>query len=339
MAIRSGGHPVNGARGSREKALSKLKTYAHLAGQKRMPSDYEVVTTALLYYPGRGFEVNVPLGDFYAQYQTGSRLCLPNGERFADPRETTYAKYVAAAAVSEAYIDGIFASLEESRYDERVAVVWKNRLLDFLGAMRFPIHGLQMVSAYVGQMAPTGRVTACALFQAADEVRRIQRIAYRLTQLAARADPHRGRNAWQNEAAWQPLREVIERCLVAFDWGEALVALDICLKPIFDELFMNHLANVAKEEGDYLLGELFRPLAADCRWHQDWAFALLKTATEQDAQNHDVVAGWVASWQPRALDAAKALEPLLPGASEAGARASASIARRLETLGAAPVDP
>ena len=37
------------------------KTYWHLAGARRMPTDYEIATSKLHYYVGRGFEVEVPL--------------------------------------------------------------------------------------------------------------------------------------------------------------------------------------------------------------------------------------------------------------------------------------
>ena len=48
---------------------------------------------------------------------------------------------------------------------------------------RFPTHGLQMLASYIAQMAPASRITNCASFQAGDELRRQQRIAYRTAQL------------------------------------------------------------------------------------------------------------------------------------------------------------
>ena len=41
-----------------------------------------------------------------------------------------------------------------------------------------------MRAAYVAQMAPSSRITNCASFQTGDEMRRVQRIAYRTVQLA-----------------------------------------------------------------------------------------------------------------------------------------------------------
>jgi toluene monooxygenase system protein E len=277
--------------------------------------------------------LNLPLGKFYEEHQAGSRLRLVDAEQFADPRQTTYSRYVARSAESEAYVEGVFASMEEQRYDERLPAAWKQSLASVLGSLRFPVHGLQMASAYVGQMAPSGKITVCALFQTADELRRIQRIAYRLTQLAGETDAViHGKDDWQNAPMWQPLRELIERLLVAFDWAEALIALNVCIKPIIDEVFMVHLPKLGSEQGDYHLTELFGSLAAGCRWHQDWAFALLDVALRQEPRNSDAVAGWLASWQPRALSAARAFEAVLPGASGAAEKANEAAARRWRAL-------
>jgi len=144
----------------------------------------------------------------------------------------------------------------------------------------------------------------------ADEVRRIQRIAQRSAQLRM-VDPNPddgGRDAWQNASAWQPLRETIERCLVTYDWGEALVALNLCIKPVFDELFMVELPRLAKTEGDFFLGQLLGSLDADCKWHKEWTIRALETAIEDDASNREVIQGWVDAWAPKALRAAAPLE-------------------------------
>jgi toluene monooxygenase system protein E len=171
-----------------------------------------------------------------------------------------------------------------------------------LGPLRYPVHGFQMIAAYVGQMAPSGRITVASLFQAADEMRRIQRIAYRMTLLES-VDPAFGKeskNAWMRDPAWQPLRELVERCLVTYDWGEALIALNVCVKPLFDELFMTYLSKEADLHDDHLLGQIFSSLGEDCRWHREWTTALLRVALEDNENNRAVVQGWVTRWAVRA---------------------------------------
>jgi toluene monooxygenase system protein E len=283
---------------ARRQSGSKLKTYSHLQRERRLPKEYELVTSRLLYYTERGFEVSTPLEAWYEKHQRGSLLTGCEWERFSDPRETTYAKYTSLALNGETYLDGLLETIETTGYDRQLTPEWRATLGRVLGPMRYPLHGFQMIAAYVGQMAPSGRITVASLFQAADEMRRIQRIAYRMT-LLEQVDPTFGRESksiWMRDPAWQPLREAVERCLVAYDWGEALIALNLCIKPLVDELFMTHLSREADEEDDHLLGQLFSSLDEDCRWHRAWTVALLRTAVEDNADNRAVIQRWVTHW-------------------------------------------
>jgi toluene monooxygenase system protein E len=282
----------------------------------------------LLYYPGRGFEVTTPLGEWYERYQRGSPFAARNWEAFVDPRETTYAKYTEQARAREAYVDSILQSIEDGDYDRALPGDWRKKLDSMLGPLRFPLHGFQMIAAYVGQMAPSGRIAVAAAFQAGDEIRRIQRIAYRMAQLRL-VDASFGagaRDAWQREAAWQPLRETVERCLVTYDWGEAFVALNLCVKPAIDELFMVHAPKLARRHDDFLLGQIFASLGEDCRWHKEWTVALCDAVIRENPTNRTVIDGWVKKWSGPALRSAGAL------AEFAGDDAMTAVAASLSDL-------
>jgi hypothetical protein len=78
--------------------MVQQKTFWHLLPQRRMPSEYEIVRSKLLLNTGEGFtgkrfELDVPLQQWYEQYQQGSPLACSSWEKFRDPRETTYTKY------------------------------------------------------------------------------------------------------------------------------------------------------------------------------------------------------------------------------------------------------
>src|SRR6267378_3426509 len=81
-----------------ESFMAEQKTYWHLLQQRRMPTEYEIVTSKLLCYTGEGltgkrFELDVPLLDSYKRFQLESPLTCRSWEAFRDPRETTYTKY------------------------------------------------------------------------------------------------------------------------------------------------------------------------------------------------------------------------------------------------------
>jgi toluene monooxygenase system protein E len=164
-------------------------------------------------------------------------------------------------------------------------------------------------------MAPSGRIAIVLAFQAADEVRRIQRIAYRMAQLRRVQSGFGGESkaAWERELAWQPLRRVVERALVAYDWGEAFVALNVCLKPVVDQLFTAYLPEMMAMQNDHILGPICGSLMQDCAWQREWTRALCKLAIEQRAENREVLRGWTDLWSHPARRAVESLAPLFGG--------------------------
>jgi toluene monooxygenase system protein E len=167
-------------------------------------------------------------------------------------------------------------------------------------------------------MAPSGRITIVAALQSADEMRRIQRIAYRIRQLQQiypgfAAD---SRTLWQTDSMWQPLREVVEKLLIAYDWAESFVGLNLVLKPLVDELFMKHLSELALSQDDYLLGQIFYSLNEDCHWHRQWSESLVQMAIEDNFRNKDTIQGWINRWYPLAAPAVHAFAPLFDATVE-----------------------
>ena len=294
----------------RESSMPQQKTYWHLLQQKRMPTEYEIVTSKLLCYTGEGFtgkrfELDVPLKDWYRRYEKESPLVCSSWEKFRDPRETTYTKYTELQRQKEIFVDGILEEIEHTGYDANLRPAWLRIFPRVVAPFRYPSHGFQMIASYVGQMAPSGRITIAAALQSADEMRRIQRIAYRVRQLQQiypgfAAD---SRTLWQTDSIWQPLREVVEKLLVAYDWAESFVGLNLVLKPLVDELFMKYLSDLALREDDYLLGQIFYSLNEDCRWHRQWTESLVRMAIEDNVGNTDTIQGWINQWYPLAARA------------------------------------
>jgi toluene monooxygenase system protein E len=300
--------------------MAQQKTYWHLLQQGRMPTEYEIVTSKLLCYTGEGFtgkrfELDVPLLDWYKRFQQDSPLTCTSWDNFRDPRETTYTKYTDIQRDKEIFVDGILEEIELSGYDGQLSRRWLHVLSRVIAPLRYPGHGLQMLASYIGQMAPSGRIVITAALQSADEMRRVQRIAYRVRQLQ-RLDlgvATDSKARWETDTLWQPLRIAIEKLLVCYDWAESFVGLNLVLKPLVDEVFMNHFSDLALREGDYLLGRVFHSLNEDCRWHREWSQALTKMVIQDNSQNAGTIQGWIDKWHPVAARALQAFAPLFKG--------------------------
>jgi len=315
------------------------KTFSHLAPRGRMPTDYEVVTSKLLYHLDRGFEVPTSVSPFYEANRESAAMRGRRWDDFRDPRVTTYSSYVHNRDRRECVVDGCLEALDEPGYEAGLDPEWA-RSLESFAALRYPMSGLQMLAAYVGHMAPSGSIAIASAFQAADEMRRIQRIAYRIAQ-RRRSHPEfasGSRATFESDPAFQPLRRIVERLLVTYDWSESLVATNVCLKPVFDELVMHGFADAARRAGDPMFGRVLDVLGEDCRWHRELARSFVELAFASDDANRAVVDGFVRAWRPVAHDAARALAGALFGegrdardASDAAVAASDAMIRSFGT--------
>src|SRR6202035_4962206 len=121
--------------------------------------------------------------------------------------------------------------------------------------------------------------------------------------------------AWEDAEAFQPLRELIERALVAYDWGEAFTVTNLVIKPRIDRLVNQEIAGtLATANGDPILTSIHFSLHEDARWHQAWTTALLRHLIDDTPANADAVSAWVDKWQPRASDALYAAADILADA-------------------------
>lgn len=300
------------------------KTWSLLGDVKRRPSSYEATAAKFNYHFRREpapFEMDpqAPFNLFYLKHREGSAFNVDDWEGFRDPAKLTYADYVMLQHDRETYVDLLTDHHEAVESTAALDPAWVATLRDLFVPLRFPLHVLQMTGLYVGQMAPSAFIINCSNFQAADELRRIQRVAYHTRALA---DAHgddlaataTARGPWEDAPAWQPLRELLERLLTVHDWGEAFVALDVAVKPALDAVVNQQLSELAARNGDEYLSLLMAEFQLDAQRSRDWTTALLRYAVAQDPAMTDVVRGWVEVWQPRAHAAVVGLAPLFGAA-------------------------
>jgi toluene monooxygenase system protein E len=290
------------------------KTYWHLLERRRIPTQYELQGSQLAYHPRLGSSVRTPTLSFHEQHACSWQV--PDWEAFNDPQETTYSTYVATRRDREVHVDQLLAACDDGSYDAALDRRWLDVLDALLSPLRYPCHALQLTAAYVAQLAPAGKLTVMLAFQAADEMRRVSRFAYRTKQLML-AHPgfaEHARERWLSDPALQPLREVSERLLATYDFSEAFCALNLVLKPMFDEVFGVTLARVALAQRDDIFARMLHSLHEDHRWHAEVATGFARFVS---AQGHaPALRAPLERWQPRVrealLSAAEPLTSLIP---------------------------
>jgi hypothetical protein len=278
-----------------------LKTWSAFANLGRRPSEYEIVTHKMNHTLR---DIPLELGPdshgnrWLKRHRDGVALKVQDWNAFRDPDQLTYRKYVTCQDKSETYLDGVIHEFARIGGAES----GPDFLQTCLTPSRYLAHGLQMMSAYLQQLAPSTYVGNCAAFQAGDQLRRVQRVAYRTKQLD-RAYPERlfgktERIAWEQLAQWQGLRKGIERLLVTFDWDDVFVGLNLVVKPLADELTLRQFAIVARHlnaEFDALIAD---NLFLDAERSHRWSAALTRFAIADDCANRKHLDALVAKWRP-----------------------------------------
>ena len=119
---------------------------------------------------------------------------------------------------------------------------------------------------------------------------------------------------WQEAPEWQPTREVVEQLTAVGDWCQLLFATNIVFEQLVGSLFRSELVmQIAARNGDYItptiVGTGEHDYDRDLNYTRN-LFRLLTRDPEHGEANKALFGEWLATWVPRCLDAAYALQPI-----------------------------
>lgn len=293
---------------SEVQALKPLKTWSHLAARRRKPSEYEIVSVNLHYNdrdPDAPYELdpNMFMNRWYKNNTFATTLKHQDWNAFRDPDEVVYRTYNMMQDGQETYVYGLFDQFNAREYDKSLESQWIDTLARIYTPVRYLFHTIQMASAYVGQVSPASTITNCNYFQMADSLRWLSHTAYRTKELSI-TFPGKGfgeqeRQYWETDPAWQGFRELMEKMLTVWDWGEATVALNLVAKPAIAESVLSKLGESARHNGDILLGLVTDAQLIDAARHRRWIVAFVRMALETPG-NLEIIREHIAKWEPLA---------------------------------------
>jgi toluene monooxygenase system protein E len=284
----------------------KTRTWSRFGNLGRKPNEYEIVTHDLNHTitgpmpleMGPDVQGNVWL----KKHRDSMPLSVPDWNGFRDPDQMTYRKYNTVQDQQETYVDGLLAEFTSKQSDHSLSPKAVDLMAAVLTPSRYLSHGLQMLSAYVQQLAPSSYIANCATFQTADQLRRVQLAAYRAKQLAETyPDRHFGtaeRGQWEKAPGWQPIRELLERLLIAYDWHDAFIGTQLVLKPVTDFLTLQEFAGAARGQGDDLDALMADNLFKDAERSQRWTSACARFLIGAGDGNRAALQETLARWRP-----------------------------------------
>ncbi|WP_290057328.1 toluene hydroxylase [Amycolatopsis solani] len=196
---------------------------------------------------------------------------------------------------------------------------WVEFVAKHIGAWMHVDHGLGLyLFANANRRAPTNMHNNAISVNSMHRIRAAQDLALynlTLTEEVEGFDGTAHLSTWNEDPAWQGVRETAEQLTGIWDWGEAIFAANVVFEPLVGELFRSNLVQqAAPANGDFvtptLIGaEEFDFSERDLRYTKP-LFHLLINDKEFADHNKALLQKWLEDWVPRSIAAARALQPL-----------------------------
>jgi propane monooxygenase small subunit len=196
---------------------------------------------------------------------------------------------------------------------------WVHFVESHVGAWAHVDHGLGLyLFANANRRAPTNMHNNAISVNSMHRIRAAQDLALYGLTLSEEIEGFDGGahlRTWNEDPAWQGVREVAEGLTAVGDWCEAIFAANVVFEPLVGELFRSHLVQqAAPRNGDFVTptvvgAEEYDFAERDLRYTRAM-FELLTTDREFADHNKTIMRGWLSDWAPRALTAARSLQPL-----------------------------
>ncbi|AXY60924.1 aromatic/alkene monooxygenase hydroxylase subunit beta [Acinetobacter sp. WCHAc010052] len=270
--------------------------------------------------------------------KTHTALQMQDWYVFKDPRQFYYGAYVQHRARLQDTAESNYAFFEKRFLVENISEDVKQKIITGLLPFRYveQTANLHMMS---GSAYGYGTViTQACIFAAMDRLGMAQYIS----RIGLALDGNTGeslqqaKEAWMNDAAWQPLRKLCEQSLTEQDWFKLYVLqnllIDSCIQSLVYGQFDQYLVeNGARDVA--MLTEFMQDCLVDLR---KWSDPVFKLAIAESEENKALIQGWIAELLPQVQEAFSAWAGLALGDSNIE-QAVALIAERSKKAGLADI--
>ncbi|MEC3976024.1 toluene hydroxylase [Amycolatopsis sp. H20-H5] len=196
---------------------------------------------------------------------------------------------------------------------------WIQFVAQHVGAWMHVDHGLGLyLFANANRRAPTNMHNNAIAVNSMHRIRSAQDLAlYNLT-LSEEIEGFDGSahvETWNSDPVWQGTRTVAEQLTGIDDWCEAIFAANVIFEPLVGELFRSNLVQqAAPGNGDFITptvmgAEEYDYAERDLRYTKAM-FDLLVNDKEFSEHNKLIINGWLETWVPRCIAAARTMQPL-----------------------------
>lgn len=244
-----------------------------------------------------------------------SKIIMQDWYALKDPRQFYYSTYTLARARQQDTTESNFEFVESHGLGEMLPPELRDVALKLLVPLRHAAWGANQNNTFICGYGFGTTFTQPCMYHAMDNLgvaQYLSRLGMLLGDLAAL---DAGKEAWLNDAVWQPLRRYVEDSMMVRDPFELFVAqnvaLDGLLYPLVYERIVDDFLSAKGASAVAMLTQFMSDWAVETR---KWIDAVLKVAAAESEHNREVLQGWVASWSSRAASALLPIVELALGA-------------------------
>src|SRR3954453_20504071 len=313
--------------GAKEFPSWQSRSYNYFEPRKRRATVYEDVTVDVQPDPARHltqgwvYEFADGIGGYPQEW---TALKSTNWHQFLDPNEeweqTIYRNNANVVRqigqnIEHGRTAGVYAAFDPA---------WVKVLERHVFAWAHAEHGIGMhVYTPAQRDAPTNMINNAMAVGAVHKLRFAQDLILYNLALSEEIDGFEGkvhRTTWQEDPIWQPTRQLVEELPGIRDWGEAVFATMIVFEQLVGELFRSgFVMQAAAPQGDFVTPTIMGAGESDAAREQRGARALFRMLSDDDthgAGNKATMQGWLSAYTPKAVDAARRLQPIWSQLSE-----------------------
>ncbi len=242
-----------------------------------------------------------------------TKIVMKDWYSFMDPRQYFYTPYVTTRSLQQEVMDKNHVMIDKQNLMATVPDELKQQVRDVVIPLRHVEYAANMNNQYIADKCFGASIAGVVAYNGFDHIAMSQYIS----KLALMLDDNEdvtllaAKEAWVNDAQWQPLRRVIEDIWVIDDWFETMVAQNIVLDGLLNPLiFGRYIADITTKGG--LPISMLVSFMSD--WYAEtirWTNQLMKVTAKESDANKALLCGWVEKWLLRVEEA---LQPVAQAA-------------------------
>jgi propane monooxygenase small subunit len=273
---------------------------------------------------------------------SGSALACGDWQAFTGPGARWGRTVERMEAEAESRVAGAVRRAMSGEDFSDVSPQWLDFLRRTMPVAAFAFNECGRILESVSRRSPWGALADGLALQASMQFRQAQSIVLYVADMEQRVGEmpmQTARARWETDRHWLPAHHFLEQAMSCPDWGESLVAVNLCFEPLMGQLLRREMAiRCGPSHGDHVTPVVAETGQSEWRLTRAWTVAICRFLTGDPvhgAANRETLGVWLDRQLPAAQDAARVLAGLtvgLPGHAAGGADVAAVIDDQLALL-------